>query len=381
MKSSEEVWRLLHDQVVPRDAVACPLDQAFGRVLRVDVKAREDQPAFDRSAVDGFAVMSGDASESFRIVGEIRAGDWKPAKLSGGEALRIATGGAIPGPGTEVVMLEDAIEDAGVVRPLRRGGDHIRRRGEDAKTGGVVISAGAMLTDGCLALLASVGSVQPLVTRRLLARHIATGNEIVEPSQTPKPGQIRDANSSLVAAWSAANHLQLHQRRVGENAEELRAAMDGEDDLYLISGGASVGRNDFTEQVLRETGFSVLVTKVNARPGKPLIIARRGDQWAFGLPGNPLSHFVCLHVFVAAAVGSMQGGARRPELLQGTVLAAIPGNPRETWWPADIEASSLRPLRWASSGDLTSLARARALLRVPSFGLAADRAAEFIWTV
>ena len=94
MKSSEEVWRLLHDQVVPRDAVACPLDQAFGRVLRVDVKAREDQPAFDRSAVDGFAVMSGDASESFRIVGEIRAGDWKPAKLSGGEALRIATGGA-----------------------------------------------------------------------------------------------------------------------------------------------------------------------------------------------------------------------------------------------------------------------------------------------
>jgi len=380
MKTSEDVWRLLRDQVVPRDVVACPLDQALGRVLREGVKATEDQPAFDRSAVDGFAVMSGDSSASFRVVGEIRAGDWKPAKLCEGEALRIATGGAIPGPGTEVVMLEDAIEDAGVVSLLRRGSDHIRRRSEDAKTGDVLISTGTVLTDGCIALSASVGYMQPLVTRRLLARHIATGNEIVDPSQIPVPGQIRDANSSLVAAWSVANHLELHQRRVGENAEELRAAMDGVDDLYFISGGASVGRHDFTEQVLRETGFSLLVTKVNARPGKPLIIARRGDQWAFGLPGNPLSHFVCLHVFVAAAVASMHGGAPRPELLQGTVLDDIPGNPRETWWPADIEASGLRPLRWASSGDLTSLARARAILRIPSFGLAAHGAAEFIRT-
>jgi molybdopterin molybdotransferase len=380
MTNSDDVWRLLRDQVAAREAVACPLDQAFGRVLREDVKAPEDQPAFDRSAVDGFAVRSGDTSESFRIVGEIRAGDWKPSDLPIGEVLRIATGGAIPGPGTEVVMLEDTVEDSGKVRLLRRGGDHIRRQGDDAKTGEVLIRAGTTLTDGCIALLASVGCTKPLVTRKLRARHIVTGNEIIDPAHFPSPGQIRDANSSLVAAWSALHRLELRQHRVGENAEELRAGMDGAEDLYLISGGASVGRYDFTEQVLRETGFTLLVTKVNARPGKPLLIARRGEQWAFGLPGNPLSHFVCLHVFVAAAVASMHGGALRPELLQGTCLDEVAGNPRETWWPADIEISGLRPLRWASSGDITSLARTRALLRVPSFGLAVDCAAEFIRT-
>jgi len=380
MTNSGQVWQLLRDQVTSREAACCPLAGALGRVLREDVAAAEDQPAFDRSAVDGFAILSADSSDSFRIVGEIRAGDWQPAELRRGETLRMGTGGAIPSAGTEVIMLEDAVEQAGTVRFLRRGGEYIRRRGEDAKQGDVIVRGGTTLTDGSIALLASVGCVVPRVTRTLQARHIATGNEIIDPSASPLPGQIRDANSSLVASWALQNRLALHQSRVGESAEELRAAIDGDDDLLLISGGASVGRYDFTDEVLREAGFSLLVSKINARPGKPLIIARRGEQWAFGLPGNPLSHFVCLHVFVAAALAAMEGAAARPALLQAAVLAAVPGNPRETWWPAALEPSGLRPLRWKSSGDITSLAHARALLRVPSSGLAAGGAVEFIRT-
>jgi molybdopterin molybdotransferase len=146
----------------------------------------------------------------------------------------------------------------------------------------------------------------------------------------------------------------------------------------LVSGGASVGGRDCTEEVLRLAGFEILVTKVAVRPGKPLIVGRREDEWAFGLPGNPLSHFVCLTVFVDAALAAMRGGKPAPRMLKAGVLSDLAGNPRETWWPAAEEARGLSPLRWASSGDLTSLAVADALVRVPSSGLAAGEEAEFI---
>lgn len=130
--------------------------------------------------------------------------------------------------------------------------------------------------------------------------------------------------------------------------------------------------------MLEAAGFDIQVTKVAVRPGKPLIVARRGPEWAMGLPGNPLSHFVCLHVFVDVALAAMRGGSCRPMLRKERVLEAIEGNPRETWWPGVEEREGLRPLRWASSGDLTALAAADALVRVPVSGLAAGADAEFI---
>ena len=379
MKKAGEVWALLRDQVAPRGTAPLSLGEARGRTLREPVCAREDMPAFDRSAVDGFVVLSGDHSPAFEIVGEIRAGDDDVAALSPGKAFRIATGSAVPGE-SEVVMLEDAAEKDGCVFLQRRGRNHIRRRGEDAKAGKELVRAGTKLTDGCLALLASVGCTRPIVTRSITARHIATGNEIVDPSSGPRPGQIRDANSALVNAWAQSHGISLRQQRVGEDESVLREMLSGDGDLLLVSGGASVGKHDFTGAALREEGFEILVTKVNARPGKPLIVARRGDQWAFGLPGNPLSHFVCLHVFVETAVAAMEAAEAAPELLRGTVTAPIAGNPRETWWPAREESGGLRPLPWTSSGDITALASANALVRVPVSGLAAGDAAGFIRT-
>lgn len=379
MTSAAQVWELLRSQVVARGTTKVRLDEACGRTLREPVIAPEDMPAFDRSSVDGFAVLSGDASASFAVSGEIRAGDAGTVEWSDGCAYRIATGAAVP-TGAEVIMLEDAAEQGGRVSFSRRGGDHIRRRGEDAKAGDEIVPGGARLSDGCIALLASVGCALPVVTRSIRALHVATGNEIVDPSSDPKPGQIRDSNSSLVRAWAHQRGLMLSQQRVNEDEKALRHAIRQDCDLLLVSGGASVGKHDFTEKVLLDAGFVILVTKVNARPGKPLIVARRGDQWAFGLPGNPLSHFVCLHVFVAAAIAAMEGSSAAPVLLNGFVTSAISGNPRETWWLAVEESAGLRPLRWTSSGDTTALAAVNALIRVPVSGLAAGDRAEFIRT-
>jgi len=379
MKSAEEIWSLLREKVAPRETETVALAEACGRILRESVCAAEDMPPFDRSAVDGFVVAAADGSEVFAIAGEIRAGEASLPVLTKGNACRIGTGAPVPH-GGEVIMLEDAKAEGDRVSFSRRGADHIRRRGEDAKEGDGVVPAGVVLGDGQIALLASVGCARPAVTRRVLVRHIATGNEIVDPSAMPGPGQIRDANSALVLAWARMRGLACSQARIGEDAGALRESLSEESDLLLVSGGASVGRHDFTEAVLREAGFEILVTRVNARPGKPLIVGRRNGQWAFGLPGNPLSHFVCLHVFVDAAVSAMNGSAPSPALFRSNVAEPIAGNPRETWWPAQMQHEGLRPLRWASSGDLTALATADALVRVPVSGLAAGARAGFIRT-
>lgn len=377
MKTVDEVWRLLRDGVDLREPVETELADALGGVLREEVRAPEDQPGFDRSAVDGYVVRVEDASEVFAVEGEIRAGDGRHHELVAGKALRIATGAAVPDAG-EVVMLEDAVEAEGTVRFLRRGRDHVRRRGEDAKAGDVLVETGAVLGAGTIGLLASVGCVRPKVTRGLDVLHVATGNEIVSADHMPAAGQVRDSNSPLVAAWARGRGLRIRQKRVAEDADALRHAIEGRRDLLLVSGGASVGGHDCTQEVLEAAGFDIRVTKVAVRPGKPLIVARRGPEWAMGLPGNPLSHFVCLHVFVDAALAAMRGGPCRPMLRKGRVLAAIEGNPRETWWPGVEEREGLRPLAWASSGDLTALAAAGALVRVPVSGLAAGADAEFI---
>jgi molybdopterin molybdotransferase len=294
-----------------------------------------------------------------------------------GEAWRILTGAWVPD-GGEVVMLEDAVEEDGVVRFNKRGRDHVRRRGEDALAGDVLAAEGTFLTAGVVGVLASVGCVQPRVTRALDVLHVATGNEIVAAELRPGAGQVRDSNSPLVAAWGRERGMRIRHKRVGEEVEALRRAIEGHRDLLLVSGGASVGGHDCTGEVLDAAGFEILVTKVAVRPGKPLIVARRGEEWAFGLPGNPLSHFVCLQVFVDAAVAAMRGGAAQPVLRWGVMMEAVKGNPRETWWPAVEEREGLRPLRWVSSGDVTALAAADVLVRVATSGLAAGDEAGFI---
>lgn len=379
MKSVDEVWDLLRREVSAREAVPTALADAVGAVLREDLRAPEDQPAFDRSAVDGFVVRADDVSQKFHIVGEIRAGDARHHELEPGRALRIATGAAVP-KGGEVIMLEDATGADGFVRFSKRGRNNVRRRGEDVRAGDVVIRAGTLLGPGAIGLLAGMGCVRPMATRSIDVLHIATGNEIVDAAEDPGFGQIRDSNSPLVAAWARARGLSLRQTRAGEDAEALRAAIDGNRDLLLVSGGASVGGHDCTEEVLAAAGFEILATKVAVRPGKPLIVGRRGEEWAFGLPGNPLSHFVCLNVFVDSALAAMRGGPSAPALWRACVLSGIGGNARETWWPAVEANDGLRPLPWTSSGDLTALAAADVLVRVPSSGLAAGENAEFIRT-
>jgi molybdopterin molybdotransferase len=369
----------------PLPGVRAALAAAAGHVLREAVCAREDFPDADRSTRDGYAVLADDPSETFSIVDTLHAVDSRPRRLKTGEAVRVATGATLPCENLRVVMQEHGERTGDQFKILRRESAlNLRRRGEEMRAGETVLPAGTKLDAGTLALLATVGCGQPLVSPRLNVFHFTTGDEIVPPDQKPRPGQIRDCNSILIRTLLqkipcelAQQHLPedfaLAQSAIGHQLPAVRAA-----DVVLVSGGASVGEKDFTRPLLEWLGFEIVFNRTNIRPGAPLIFgvsdgantaANQGRRVAFGLPGNPLSHFVCFHLFVATALARLSG-AEAPEFLTGTLTTKLEDkpNPRETLWPARWETQNGRveitPLNWRSSGDVTALVKTNALIRV-----------------
>jgi molybdopterin molybdotransferase len=205
--------------------------------------------------------------------------------------------------------------------------------------------------------------------------HIATGSEITPLGTRRRPGQIIDSNSPLVAALVAESHAKmLFHGRADETCDALTSqiatALDRKANVILVSGGASVGEHDHTRAALEQSGFTVHFHSINCRPGRPLIFATRGRTVAFGLPGNPLSHLVCFKLFVDRALRRLDG---RPPNNPVPVSVAPPHprrNSRETWWPANITAKHgalrARFLPWRDSSDLSGIATANGLVRVPA---------------
>jgi molybdopterin molybdotransferase len=397
MISLAEARALIAENISPLRAATAPLAGAGGRVLRQDVLAPEDLPAFDRSAMDGYAVAADDDAARFRVVAEIQPGAPPKMKIKRGECARIFTGAPIPAGASQVLMQENVRVEGSFIVPLERSrATHIRRRGEDARQGDLLLNSGTRLGAGELALLASLGVARPKVSPLVRVAHFATGNELVAPDKKLKPGQIRDSNSLLVAALVRPFGGEIvQQERVPDDFDWLLKrvrAVKNSFDLLLLSGGASVGDYDFGKKLLNVLGFKTHFTAVNLRPGKPLVFATRGSQAAFILPGNPVSHFVTLHVAVRLAleklvaqasslcVSGTKGEAHRQDACATTLLPlarirlaekfeAKPGA-RETFWPARVEIENgelvARPLHWQSSGDVTVLAGANALLQLPA---------------
>lgn len=370
----EGVWDLIDRFACPLPAERLPLDEALGLTLAEDIAADRDGPPFDRATVDGYAIGAEDDSETFVVVAEIAAGDFVRRDLRRGEAFRIFTGAPLPSAGLRIVMQEDAARAGDAVRFSRRDGRNFSARGEDFRAGDRLVAAGARIDAAAAGVLASVGATRPLVIRPPRVLHFTTGDEIVPPECSPAEGQIRDGNAPLIRGLlSAFPRADLRHAHLPDDEEAARRLMESANpeaaDLVLFSGGASVGDRDFTPRFLDALGFTRHGGAVNVRPGKPLIFAEDGTRLAFGLPGNPVSHFVCFHVFVARALARRQG--RSPATWTEALLAAeIPGrpNPRVTFWPARRMPAGVRlrvgPVAWNSSGHLASLVGVDALIRL-----------------
>jgi len=376
-----DVWRLLDERVLALGPERLPLAQAVGRYLAEEIKNDANQPPFDRSAMDGYAFIPASGPATFHIVGTVKAGEVAVRTLQPGDALRIFTGAALPIPGMAVLMQEEArVEDEWLhVNRRVEPGENVRAQGSDARQGEVLLAAKSFLGPVELALLASVGAVQPLVGPAPRVAHATTGDEIVSPAVTPGPGQIRNSNQVLIRAlleglMPATNIQQEHwgDDPVGA-AARLAAEPFASADVVLISGGASVGDHDYAARILERAGYELPIRKINSRPGRPLIVGFRGKQIAFGLPGNPVSHFVCYHLFVHHALRLLRG-LKRTNSQPLALLEPLRdcANRRPTYWPAKLELDAatrlpaVRPLQWNNSGHLAGLVGAQALFCVPA---------------
>ena len=349
-----------------------PLINALDRILRETVFAAEDFPPCDRSTRDGYVILQNDSTENFQVVDTLHAADWRPRQLKSGEAVRVATGAALPCDGARVVMQEHVERSGDKIKIImREAALNFRKRGEDVKAGQPLVHAGTRLDAGKLALLAAAGCSQPLVSPRLKVIHFTTGDEIVPAEQKPNPGQVRDSNSILLHGLLQKFNCEIQHQHLPEDFERAKSEIEkskvSDSNLVLISGGASVGDKDFTRPLLEWLGFEIIFSQVNMRPGKPLIFGVADNRVAFGLPGNPLSHFVCFHFAVTTALARLVGEAA-PNFFRGRLAAKLndAACARETLWPARLDLAGLHPLPWASSGDVACFAAANALIRVPA---------------
>jgi molybdopterin molybdotransferase len=359
---------------------------AEDRVLAKAVHADRDQPPFDRSTRDGFALRAADFGNGpLKIAGQIRAGEqWEGSALEPGAAIGIMTGAPIPEGADAVVMVEHIERGDGVIRRLGertiQGGENIVRRGSEARRGEVVLPAGTLIEGAEIALAAACGSPALTVFRRPKVAIVATGDELVEIDAVPAPQQIRNSNSyglaSLVAhAGGEAVRLPIAPDRRAELEEIIRSARRC--DLMLLSGGVSMGEYDLVEEVLETLGAEFFFTGVRMQPGKPVVFGRlpAADgfpaQFFFGLPGNPVSTQVTFHCFVEPLLRAMGGGAvQGPRFAQATLGEDAKGKPGLMQvLPARLTADRVRPevrlVSWQGSGDLAANARANCYAVLP----------------
>ncbi len=371
MLSVDGVLKLIDERVLPLPACQLPLAECRGLRLRRDIEAREDEPAFDRSAMDGFAVPEDAVAGWLAILQEILPGGPSADVLNSGCAARVYTGSALPG-GVVVVKQEDVLERDGniLLEPSTPRG-FVRRRGSAARRGDILVPDMTMLSPAEMAVLASAGAGTPLVVPRPRLAHLTTGREIVGISDSVSDGHIRNTNGPMIRALvEQLGAVYAGNQHVDESLETALAACEApgfaDADVLLISGGSSGGRYDRTAEILTRLGFEILSRSVNCRPGKPFLFGVRGAQVAVGLPGNPVSHFVTFHLFVSRILRRL-GQWDIPPVVSARLCEGVTIQPdeRETFWPGRASAGEVSAQAWLDSGHLSALLGVNALIRVP----------------
>ena len=375
---------------LPEEMVA--LDSAHHRVLARDLAASRTQPPQAMSAMDGYAVRAIDATRAaarLKVIGEIAAGQPFERAVGAGEAVRIFTGGVIPEGADAVIIQEDTVvEDGGItITEAAIPGRHIRPAGVDFREGDVLLAGGRRLTDRDLSLAAGMNYPQLPVRRRPKVAILATGDELVMPGETPGPGQIVYSNGYALRALARDEGAETID--LGIAADTIEATTDGirrarelGADILVTTGGASVGDHDLVKRSLEAEGVAMAFWRIAMRPGKPMMHGRLGAMRVIGLPGNPVSSYVCGFLFLVPLIRRLSGRSavhhRRETALLGRNAAA--NDLREDYLRARLEwrgdgALIATPVDHQDSSLLGNLAAARALVIRPPFAPAAGAGA------
>jgi molybdopterin molybdotransferase len=360
------------------------LDEAFHRVLARDLAALRTQPPEAMSAMDGYALRAADAAEPkarLKVIGEVAAGRPFDRVVGPGEAARIFTGGVVPDGADAVVIQEDTVAEDGhvvITEPAIKG-RHIRPAGVDFREGMVLLNAGRRLSDRDLSLAASMNHPALPVRRRPRVALLATGDELVMPGATPGPGQIVYSNGyalrALVRSEGAGPvDLGIAADTLDATVAGIRRAREAQADILVTTGGASVGDHDLVKQALEAEGVEMAFWKIAMRPGKPMMHGRLGGMRVIGLPGNPVSSYVCAILFLVPLIRRLLGRDEalmpRETALLGRELAA--NDSREDYLRARLEERAdgtlvATPVTQQDSSLLGHLALSQALVIRPAF--------------
>ena len=366
----DEALAILRDIPAESRSEAIRIDDALGRVLAETVLSPIDSPPFDKSAMDGFALPAGRSEARYRITETIAAGAASPRAVGRGECARIMTGAMIP-PGADRVIRKEYVEEMqGFIRPYTaEPGDNVIRKGSSLRAGQEVLGPKVLAPQdiGTLAAsgIAMIAAAVPPVTRI-----ICTGGEICAPGETLGPGQIYNSNGPQLRAQLAAMRCPCGPYEMVEDSPEalsaaLRAALASAD-LVLLTGGVSAGDFDYVPGSLRDLGAEILFHGVAVKPGKPVLFARRGKGFIFGLPGNPVSTFVMFEVFVKPFLYRRMGIEWAPPAVRGVVAERISCRlaERVEFLLVRMRQGLVRQVAFHGSSHQNALAEADGLIRV-----------------
>jgi molybdopterin molybdotransferase len=300
---------------LPAETVA--LNDAFGRVLAQDLTALRTQPPAAVSAMDGYAVCAADVAKApvkLKLIGEVAAGHPFGGEVKSGETARIFTGGVMP-TGTDTVVIQEVATRDGDTVDFQKSiakGRNVRDQGIDFRQGQMLLGKGRRLTDRDLMLAAAMNYPSLSVHRRPKVAVLGTGDELVAPGTKPSSGEIVYSNGFALIALARSegaevSDLGIARDRIEDLAAAIRHARDWGADVLLTSGGASVGEHDLVQRALKAEGLDLSFWRVALRPGRPMMHGKLGAMQVLGVPGNPVSSYVCAFLFLVPLIRELSG--------------------------------------------------------------------------
>ena len=390
MISEEQARARILEKISPLGKQAVPLAGALDCFAAEDYFARLPLPAFDNSAMDGYAVVASSCKKGagLRVIGEQPAGPDRKLRVSVGEAVRIFTGATLPQGVDAIVMQEDVTPHGTDIRVNVDvdAGDFVRRRGCDLAEGQMILAKGERIRASTVALLASQGLADVIVGGKAIAAVISTGDELVKPGEELQSGQIYDSNSVLLNALLLRCGVSaIAVEHCPDNRQSLAEAIKRgiKNHVLVISGGVSVGEHDLVKEELCELGAKIEIWRVAVKPGKPFLFGNIAECFVFGLPGNPVSAFVTFLQFVRPAILRMMGATNLDLRQVPAKLAAGLTNDgdRPHYIRGRLEDGKFMPVGRQESHALFGLSQANGLLRVaPGQSLKSDEIVDVqIW--
>lgn len=366
---------MIRANATPLAPVTVPLEQVAGRVLAADVFALTDIPAFDQSAMDGYALSFAgfQLHKTLTIQGEVPAGAPELFMLQGNQAMRIFTGAAVPTGADTVVMQEKIQAENGRLHILDeqlKAGLNVRLKGSEIKAGELALPKGQQLTPAAVGFLATTGVAEVPVYPTPVMSIIVTGNELQRPGKSLLHGQVYECNSFQLRA--ALQQLQIMEVPVFEAKDNpqtvkdtLQNALDNSD-VVLLTGGVSVGNYDFVPEAAAACGVTKLFHKLKQRPGKPLFVGKKENKWVFGLPGNPSSVLTCFYEYVIPALEELMQLKPVLKTIQAPLAKAYSKTAALTFFlKGYYDGQTVVPLDAQESYRLRSFAMANCLLCLP----------------